>query len=824
MPDAALPPWEQDKSQDNRPVRVPPAETVKAPGSELVNIDKQDKENAVDGDRELESSSPRAIMQPPPIRALDGSGEGSDAGAADIGVAGGVGAGTSAASAVGGVGGGMDGSAGKRADTGQDKGKRADGKIKLSEHAGMKRITTKRRSSVSATKKPSAEQAQTSAENASAAKTNTKSGGRSSLFRSSAASKKTQAERTSTQESGASVSSRQQSQTQPVTPPWAKQSPGQPAKQASERGSSSKQSDQSPDQPSPNSGSSESRRSRRNRGRKTAPRLRVAPNRPQRQESQSEQQENQSQKRRGLRQGNSSSSRGWRGGARGSGDAKGRQTSSSEASSSSERSESKPKPFARFIDAAVSAADKIVSSLNSLPAAFSGGRLGISSRKGQSVVLLDSNKVIEVQFKAGQVAAISEDTYDSEFDALQSVSKGRGSKIVVWCGYIAARQSRRVEASEHSSVKSIADARYLERSFGNNKLAAMSGEIALAPVPNPQSAEADEISQHLDSMKSRMVVSGMCVSNADGIWLRVGRSIVEATLMHKGRIRTWSALCPGLDSVAENIRKGMPAERARAELAEKVANETRRVIITWQRSHTVASHIWLHGPGGDPAGAISQALLLHSGCRVSPPVLNMEPTGEAMRYITSLPTAMHALTTVQLYRPQDVLKKAGRARRVLVMKIAGAVVAVLIGMTIFANWRGGGIDSRIKALKAEQESLANDADDIRERDRAIAVKDKIAELIDGVGRPNWEEIIHLYEEQPIAGENEDLIAQYNGTDSVSFSVTIPSAGLDTLEEQMENLAEIVYGAGASATVVSEQRTLLDDRMEYQISLKGPSVQ
>ena len=186
-----------------------------------------------------------------------------------------------------------------------------------------------------------------------------------------------------------------------------------------------------------------------------------------------------------------------------------------------------------------------------------------------------------------------------------------------------------------------------------------------------------------------MALSGMCVDlDQDGIWLRVGRRNVEATLVHKGAISGWIALCEGLDFVAQRIQEGKSAVSARAELADRVVGELRMAIMQWQRTRTVPPQVWLHGPGGDPSGEVHQALLLNSGCRVAPPNMRAPAAFELAQHIPLLPTILNALRAPVLRQPQATLRKAGAAQKLMLLKAGLAAAAVLAAAAAVSAFMG----------------------------------------------------------------------------------------------------------------------------------------
>ena len=322
----------------------------------------------------------------------------------------------------------------------------------------------------------------------------------------------------------------------------------------------------------------------------------------------------------------------------------------------------------------------------------------------------------------------------------------------------------------------------------------MSGAVAISPdMPG-------DVAELIASRRPQMVVSGMCVGLDDeGIWLRVGRSIVEATLVHDGQISGWTELCKGLDSVAEQIARGRAAQRARTDLAERVVLETRRAIMQWQRTRTVPPSIWLHGPGGDPAGEVHQALLAHSGCRVALPSAGTAAAAGAAQHTLLLPTAARSLAAPRLQQPVRVLKQASKGKQRLALKVTAAAVAVLGVMAAVAALQGQSVKQRIDRATRELNQLQDDPQTAAGKQlvaEAEAVADLVARL-SGSDSPNWEMLFALAERFRGYAEDDELTVQ-SDRQQTAITLSVPG-GVEDLAEVLDELdawAEAIYGPGA----------------------------
>ncbi|MDE0195581.1 MAG: hypothetical protein OXP08_08525 [bacterium] len=420
----------------------------------------------------------------------------------------------------------------------------------------------------------------------------------------------------------------------------------------------------------------------------------------------------------------------------------------------------------------------------------SGDALG--RRRAPLVVTVDGTRVTEVRFRSGEAVSVSEHDHGTELEAVQAAASKRGNRLLVWCGPVSARVSRPAASSEHPDAAALADAAYLQKVFGKDRPAAMSGEVAMSPDM------ADDTAAFVASRRPRMVMSGMCVRSEDeGIWLRVGRSVVEATLVHGGRISGWSQLCEGLDSVAGQISGGRAAQRARSDLAERVVLETRRAIMQWQRTRTVPPSIWLHGPGGDPSGDIHQALLSRSGCRVALPAV--DAAAEAAQHALVLPVAACSLAAARLQQPARVLQSASRGNRALALKVAASAVAVLAVMAIVAALQGRSVGQRIDAatreigLYQDDPQAAADKQIVAEAEEAQTLLSRLS----GSGGPNWEMLFALNERFRGYAEDEEFSLR-SDRQQTSISLTVPG-GIEHLTGVLDELdvwAEAIYGPGA----------------------------
>ena len=420
---------------------------------------------------------------------------------------------------------------------------------------------------------------------------------------------------------------------------------------------------------------------------------------------------------------------------------------------------------------------------------------GVRSRLSATVVVIDGNKLTTTVFKADKVVSVAEQDYDTETEALQAAISKSGRKLLVWCGGIAARVARPVDTSEHPDVVRLADARYLAKVFGSDHLAAMSGTVAMAPDPQ------DEVAKILaTSTTPRAVLAGMCVNlEEEGIWLRVGRTSAEATLVHDGRINGWATLCEGLNSVAERIRQGQSPANARADLADQVVTETRKVIMQWQRTRTVPPWIWLHGPGGDPSGEVHQALLLHSGCRVAAPPVEEPADFGLTQYTPLLPLAVHSLTATRLQRPERTLQESSRIKKRQMITWSAVAAVVLAAMAGYSSYIGRQAKARIAEADARI-AAANQRIPEADRqlvDQAIAVR-PVLDLLNGSSSPDWELMFRLQERFP---PKNGLLALQASRLNMSITAKACCDGLaeyKALSEELENWAKVIFGSGARA--------------------------
>lgn len=438
-------------------------------------------------------------------------------------------------------------------------------------------------------------------------------------------------------------------------------------------------------------------------------------------------------------------------------------------------------------------------------------------RTRSTVVLIDSKKLVEIELKANEIVSTSEHEYATEIDALRAVSSKYSRKLLVWCGLVTARVSRSVKSFEHPKVKRLADARYLAKAFAEDHFIATSGSVALSPNIQP------EVVEHLAATKPRMVLSGMCVGlDQNGIWVRVGRRNVEATLVYEGKINGWIALCEGLDSVGEAIREGTPAAVARSQLAERVVSEMRMAIMQWQRTRTVPSQIWLHGPGGDPSGEVHQALLLHSGCRVTPPNIKVPTTIELSQFTSLMPTVIHALDAPRIEQPQTVIKEQSVAKKRRLALLAALGVLVLIGMTVISNGQRGGREEYLDEKEKELISLQAEVDtatqaDLQEREDTI----NTLTLLEGEKYPDWTMLFRLAEAYPTEGTTFSVSSDRSRT---SVSTTICCDGVASYDEKMNELrkwAQVIYGPSAQAESGSKIQETVGREIRIGVTLGLP---
>lgn len=418
-------------------------------------------------------------------------------------------------------------------------------------------------------------------------------------------------------------------------------------------------------------------------------------------------------------------------------------------------------------------------------------------RKHMTVSIVDGTKLTKLNFKSGELESANEQDYDTELATLQAATPRYGASKrtrLVWCGQATARVARSVKPSEHPEAKKLADAGYLAKVFGEDYFVAMSGSIALSPDAQP------EILEHLNDTNPKMVLSGMCVGDdQDGIWLRVGRRNVEATLQHQGKISGWMILCDGLDTVAEIIQKGTDPVVARSKLADQIVSETRMAIMQWQRTRTVPPQIWLHGPGGEPSGEIHQTLLLHSGCRVAPPNIKTPTQIELSQFTTLLPTAKHALNAPLLQQPRAVLQESSRTKRFKLI-VAVAIAAVFMGTTAFiSNFLGNKNQERLDKLRKEAQTLQQHLDKSASQENLETAKNiqAVFDALSGEHSPNWNMLFRLGERFL----SEDGTFEVS-SDRQSTSVTTISdnglAGIETIMKELDEWAKVIYGKDAYA--------------------------
>lgn len=439
-------------------------------------------------------------------------------------------------------------------------------------------------------------------------------------------------------------------------------------------------------------------------------------------------------------------------------------------------------------------------------------------RTRSTVVLIDSKKLTEVELRANEIVSASEHEYATEIDALRAVSLKYSRKLLVWCGLVTARVSRSVKSFEHPKVKRLADARYLAKAFGEDHFIATSGSVALSPNIQP------EVVEHLAATKPRMVLSGTCVGlDQNGIWVRVGRCSVEATLVYEGKINGWIALCEGLDSVGQAIQEGTPAAVARSQLAERVTSEVRMAIMQWQRTRTVPSQIWLHGPGGDPSGEVHQALLLHSGCRVTPPNVKTSTTIELSQFTSLLPTVIHALDAPRIEQPQAVLKEQSTAKKYRLASLAALGVLVFIAMAFVSDARG---DHLARYLDEKEDELASAQADIdnTQKDYYQKLDDTLntLNLLAGEKYPDWTMLFRLAETYPEEGKDFSVFSNRSFT---SVSTAVCCDGVASYAEKMEELdkwAKVIYGPLARAVSGADITETIEREIQIKATLGLPS--
>lgn len=439
-------------------------------------------------------------------------------------------------------------------------------------------------------------------------------------------------------------------------------------------------------------------------------------------------------------------------------------------------------------------------------------------RTRSTVVLIDSKKLVEIELKANEIISASEHEYATEIDALRTVSSKYSRKLLVWCGLVTARVSRSVKSFEHPKVKRLADARYLAKAFAEDHFIATSGSVALSPNIQP------EVMEHLATTKPQMVLSGMCVGfDQNGIWVRVGRRSVEATLVYEGKISGWIALCEGLDSVGQAIQEGTPAAIARSQLAERVVSEMRMAIMQWQRTRTVPSQIWLHGPGGDPSGEVHQALLLHSGCRVTPPNIKVPTTIELSQFTSLLPTVIHALDAPRIKQPQTVMKEQSADKKRRLSLLAALGVLVLVGMTVLSNWLRGSREEYLDDIENQLISLTTEVDnDIRAELQERKDTLNTLTLLEGEKYPDWTMLFRLAEAYPAEGTTLSVSSDRSRT---SVNTTICCDGVASYEDKRKELdrwAKVIYGPLAQAESSARIQENIGRELRIGVTLGLPS--
>ena len=345
----------------------------------------------------------------------------------------------------------------------------------------------------------------------------------------------------------------------------------------------------------------------------------------------------------------------------------------------------------------------------------------------------------------------------------------------------------------------------------------MTGTVAMTPAPH------DDALEILNASSARMAVSGMCVNlDEDGIWLRVGRSTAEATLVHEGRISGWTALGGGLDSVAERIRQGTSPAQARSELAERVLAETRKAIMQWQRTRTVPPWIWLHGPGGDPSGEVHHALLLHSGCRVAPPSIEEPAAVGLTQHMPVLPTAVQSLSAKQLRRPKRTLQESSRAKTRRAVVVATVATVMLSGTAYYSMTIGHKARVRTDEANARR-AVAEASIDHEARataERAVQVQ-PVLDLLHGVSSPDWSRIFRLNERFP---KDDGLLrfkANRTSTDILASACCDGVIGYTGLAEELDGWAKIIYGPGAMAQVTLDYTEKPDGSINAGATLRRP---
>lgn len=453
------------------------------------------------------------------------------------------------------------------------------------------------------------------------------------------------------------------------------------------------------------------------------------------------------------------------------------------------------------------------------------------NRLPSTVLMVDETRLLEVKFKSGQVLSVVETEHPDSLAALKVANSTRGNNVIVWCGPAVARLARPMDTTEHADAVPLADAQYLMKVFGESVPSVMRGVVAMAPV-----SDNLELANYLATMKTPMTISAMCVDmRKDGIWLRVGRSSVEATLVNDNEIGGWTVLCKGLDAVSEKIRQGQPVKRARIELAEQVANETRRRIMQWQRNRTVPSQIWLHGPGGDSSGEIYDSLIQNSGCRVTGPTLGVAASIDAMRFTPLLPAAESALYAPRLRRPSDILTEFSRDKRRLVIKLAVGAIAILFGMTVVSANQGNNLTGKLKDRDNELTQLAQEYENRStlaqwaaikpDYERRIGVVDENGEIVK-VGEPRWAEAFAFYNRFKGVIADPSVVASFNGG-PISLKLVVHKDNRKDVEKELGAWAKVLYGEDGVAKTETALSDVYDDdgdQVDINATLSGEELE
>lgn len=438
----------------------------------------------------------------------------------------------------------------------------------------------------------------------------------------------------------------------------------------------------------------------------------------------------------------------------------------------------------------------------------------IQSRRRQTVAVVDGQQVSKFTFRNGGLESYETNSYDSADDAFAAAAKPRRS-LLVWCGALRVVPAHKSDEDITHSEGRLLDAQHQAEAFGEDSWSVTAGNVSVHPHPDHINSDT------LAKAANRVVLSGLAVNpETDGIWLRIGLDMCEATLVSSGMVASWRRLCVGARSIGEAMADGLSSDDATEQFARRVFERCTTAMSDWQRDFPQQTKLWVHGQAAAAGSLIYRRLTrdLQAVSTVLVPSTHIDIPTALTVAAPQVPTAAYATASSRLLQPRRVLTERARlrTRRTVIGLLCTLVAAAaMVGLSLRAgqtiNRQIADLETRTRQIRA-----AHDADAQALSQQAETAQQVLTMLEDSDG-PNWELLFRLNERFPeptgkLKAVNSDRVGTALSADRVQGGFD----GYVRLITELKDWAVAIYGPDAGVST----NTALTERGDGTIELSA----